>query len=678
MYTDLLSLYHHGLFLGFNERTIKKIKDQRLLNYWVLPMHEETNCVDSNPPSTTTANASLWNIGNRYIYAAREVLYAVAHNVEGEELERNRYWNYISANGRASVFDAYAYSLDLYCRYVWKQLGSLGGIMTGLLVAEFVFIALAVIAWQLDLVRQVAGQRMACFSVFLALPTATLRALVTAPCQVDDDDAASEADDDDLADLAETTTAAEGAASGGGKTKSVRMSVTGKLKGGDEDCKHDDKSKGKAALRKVTDAPSKGGLSSWLMQKHKVVQRLARGTFNRTLKISGKKLQPARGAFVRFLAPLLVWWVAALIIYGVSFTKLGALQGPLTSLQASAHVQYLFARVRVLANLIGFLPPMASPERQELNALLRNDLTVLKEGYFALLYGGVFVTKTDEPDPTANAGVFEDPRIADIFFKTTNCLRLDQSTCWQQGSDWYDITHAGIDAMMQRILNDMAIYLGLPPAEQNVAASCYEGTWRFGATDMYEGLLTAGALFTDTTLRALDLVQKLHAILLAITIGTLVLLLIALLLPFKRQLVTESRRLAGLLSQLPQEADVMGHVKALVLDTAYKKKHPEQTARSWNLAREYPQLLQQPHEQQGMWVALKVAWEEALRHLWIWVLGIQGLQGWAARSNGTSSSSSIMATVMHLRQKRVTGIEVVWFMHEQLQQWPTVWFVVGC
>lgn len=45
-------------------------------------------------------------------------------------------------------------------------------------------VALAVMVWQMDLIRRVAGQRMACFSVFIALPSATLRTMATAPCQV--------------------------------------------------------------------------------------------------------------------------------------------------------------------------------------------------------------------------------------------------------------------------------------------------------------------------------------------------------------------------------------------------------------------------------------------------------------------------------------------------------------
>jgi hypothetical protein len=50
-------------------------------------------------------------------------------------------------------------------------------------------------------------------------------------------------------------------------------------------------------------------------------------------QVNGKKLQPARGAFASFMLPLACWWVAALVIFGVSFNSVQQLQAPLTSLQ---------------------------------------------------------------------------------------------------------------------------------------------------------------------------------------------------------------------------------------------------------------------------------------------------------------------------------------------------------
>jgi hypothetical protein len=36
----------------------------------------------------------------------------------------------------------------------------------------------------------------------------------------------------------------------------------------------------------------------------------------------------------------------------------------------------------------------------------------------------------------------------DIFFKTTDCLRFDKSTCFPPGDKNYQITHSGLDAQV--------------------------------------------------------------------------------------------------------------------------------------------------------------------------------------------------------------------------------------
>lgn len=37
---------------------------------------------------------------------------------------------------------------------------------------------------------------------------------------------------------------------------------------------------------------------------------------------------------------------------------------------------------------------------------------------------------------------------ADIFFKTTDCLRADESTCYKPGDQHYQITHSGLDTQV--------------------------------------------------------------------------------------------------------------------------------------------------------------------------------------------------------------------------------------
>ena len=52
-------------------------------------------------------------------------------------------------------------------------------------------------------------------------------------------------------------------------------------------------------------------------------------------------------------------------------------------------------------------------------------------------------------EPVAPASAFADPAIADLFFRTTRCLRVDQSGCYNDPTDpLYAITHSGLDAQV--------------------------------------------------------------------------------------------------------------------------------------------------------------------------------------------------------------------------------------
>lgn len=80
-----------------------------------------------------------------------------------------------------------------------------------------------------------------------------------------------------------------------------------------------------------------------------------------------------------------------------------------------------------------------------------------------------------------------------------------------------------------------------------------------GAFDLYEGLQTASNMFVQTTLNALSQLSEVHAILLALTVVILAVHVLLLLVPFRRHVLQESMRLAGLLSLLPQVRARAGH-----------------------------------------------------------------------------------------------------------------------
>lgn len=115
--------------------------------------------------------------------------------------------------------------------------------------------------------------------------------------------------------------------------------------------------------------------------------------------------------------------------------------------------------------------------------------------------------------------------------------------------DHYGCACADTNAAACRLLPAIIMtVMASPPC----ALHSYEYTWRVAANDLYEGLARVSDVFVGTTLTALDELDLLHTYLLIASIVVFVGLVLLVLVPFKKRLVTESVRLAGLLSQLPQ------------------------------------------------------------------------------------------------------------------------------
>jgi hypothetical protein len=72
------------------------------------------------------------------------------------------------------------------------------------------------------------------------------------------------------------------------------------------------------------------------------------------------------------------------------------------------------------------------------------------------------------------------------------------------------------------------------------------------ANDLYDGLAQVSDVFVGTTIKALEELQMLHTYLLVASIVVFVAVVVVMLVPFRKKLLHESKKLAGLLSQLPQ------------------------------------------------------------------------------------------------------------------------------
>uniref|UniRef100_A0A383VUJ6 PAS domain-containing protein n=1 Tax=Tetradesmus obliquus TaxID=3088 RepID=A0A383VUJ6_TETOB len=593
---DLTRGYHQMLYLG-KDTTLQPFKDQRLIDYWTYkPLVEQLvlPVTDTGVNVPINGSRTLWEMGNVFVDAGKTLYFH--GNIWKDSMVNTSAWQYVVNNGPGALYTGYAWTLDTFVDYTWRDLTSLSKIIIVLLVVEALVVQLGCMAYEFYLLQRCNVSHMRLFSVFLALPSATVRLMAARQLQVDDD-SREEVDEDDM-ELAEAAAGGNSAAEpavgneagtdGERKQKSVRMVVEGDDSEEDAEENADEpdtpgkqkkgkrrseaagrssgKFKGKSSTAKAAlSAAMKPPVSRFAALRHSAYKALF-GWLDPKFKRNGKKLLASNNVLWRFMVPLLLWVAAVVVIFAVSQNSLKGLQGPLASLDLSAHVLYRVTRCRLAALMLGFSTDAADNEFHRNN--LRSRLLKLRQEYDTLLYGGKMMLAADVQvtfDPVAPAAALTNADVADAFFKTTRCLRKDQSTCYPPDSEWYTITHSGIDAMMNRFLDNMEIFVNLPDELAFVNHTSYVYSTKVVATDLFDALKDSGNLFVRWTISRLESVKQLHIILLVISLACMVLFVMALYRPYARRLHRDSKAVAGLLSQLPAEVDVEGHVKTVVL-----------------------------------------------------------------------------------------------------------------
>jgi hypothetical protein len=88
-------------------------------DHWCLPsgfsgcssvITERTACLQD------VTNVSMWEAGNLYIAAAREVAYVAANKEDGYNITSNRFWLYVQNNGPTILDHGYDSSMDILVR----------------------------------------------------------------------------------------------------------------------------------------------------------------------------------------------------------------------------------------------------------------------------------------------------------------------------------------------------------------------------------------------------------------------------------------------------------------------------------------------------------------------------------------------------------------------------------
>lgn len=117
----------------------------------------------------------------RYLLAEKDMEYNQA--ALKMAAEHTTFFQYIYQNGPESLFKGYVWTLDVYVDFAWAQFGSLSIALIILLSLEL-GVQILCTMYELFILNMANAEGMKHCSVFLALPSATIRSVASRQLQV--------------------------------------------------------------------------------------------------------------------------------------------------------------------------------------------------------------------------------------------------------------------------------------------------------------------------------------------------------------------------------------------------------------------------------------------------------------------------------------------------------------
>uniref|UniRef100_A0A7R9VSG4 PAS domain-containing protein n=1 Tax=Chlamydomonas euryale TaxID=1486919 RepID=A0A7R9VSG4_9CHLO len=493
-HVDEMEEAHYDTFLG-HEPGARKLHDASTYAVWSndAPTFNSTLYMDTSPRSVQAISYGLFQLGNSFIAAVREMQYQMKV-MSSADIFRSRAYNFVTINGPNALFEAYQEALDNLMEATRLHIDGFNTALVVLLVVEGCVLLPLLSWWMWAAVAASENLRLLRWCCLSTLPAPVRLSLATRPAKVSDgDDDASDVNDSSDNDDAEAAQLAQKSAA-------------------------------------APDSASPVGV------------------------------QPTYTRHATFVGPLLLWMAALVGVYAASLAAIAAMRPPVGMLNTAMRVLYRLSRLR-MATMMAVTQQtdlLKDTWRRELNSTARD----LETDYNTLMYGG-------QPTTLENAKFFDEVvastfysrTLADVFFETVKCLRTDLSTCYDEASEWYEATHHGLDTMMRRVLDEAYLLL-----RDNNTVLTHENPraramYYIADRDLYEGMHTSAEIYVEdanagaTFIVTLQLAMLVAVVLLAAAYVRFVMW------PYLRLQDEEADKVAGILSHVPDEVDVVSHTK---------------------------------------------------------------------------------------------------------------------
>ncbi|PNH03659.1 Tiny macrocysts protein B [Tetrabaena socialis] len=598
-----LAELHHGVYLGFRGLRripanfgLRAIWDNPLINITLFydendlahPGHIMPQASEGLPSSSRMMG--LWDAGNLYLAKSLD-LYNNGDSIVAKGINFTAWstWRFIRTNGPPVIFPAYLATLDALVRLTVQESGNIYQLQLIILCLEGGLLCVAASFYMWIMSAKFAHWRHSLYSVFLQIPIGITRGLANMSLQLE----GAEEDEDNGVVAADADVAVQ-TVDGDAKTmdkKGVRMDVSmGKADGqkrttgmpymfglkGLED--NGSGEPGNGAPDTTAGGSSSGrtgggifnALAFW-RGRGKVLPRHLEGKTKRYLV-------PSHILSYALVAPFILWGIAIIAVNLVGYRSLQGMSAPIAALNVVNETLVRFHRmVNYTLEVAGALSVAACSYFKGLLAyelaMWRMDVSVMLYGKEVLQQykqdGGIESTTADldQHYSLATAGILfgSSSRPANLLYYTDSCIAEFPIGCQPEDSKYYQITRNGLDVLLKAQFGSIESLLRQADNVSGLNSTEFNMFWATGQSDMEGGLSMMSALFHGDVQNAYSKVKVQQIAIFAIMWVMLAVFSLVALRPFVPFAKNEMRRIAELLSQLPEEANAEGLVMRVII-----------------------------------------------------------------------------------------------------------------
>ncbi|KAK9807619.1 hypothetical protein WJX72_004477 [[Myrmecia] bisecta] len=518
------------------------------LKLWDFPSVNITFYQDVETPTYVHESMGLWEAGVNFLAAAREVAVTAGQPFIGN-LSADPDWRFIVDNGPDAVGPAYAAAIDIEGVNASVTKDTVMKVLLLLLIFEAITWTLLKFGYVWWMLQQVADERLALYSVFLIVPSAAVKKLASREIRLEAD--ISDSDDEEqvpqdrqvieVHDREEDEEDVKHETLSLAPQRSVRMmqhedSMASNPNGTLPPVASEvDVEAGTGRLIKAAGHTSNtdiaGAAHDMLLQRRSSkhgpvvgtpraaptqpskwsgVQSLVKGVTSwfDVLSLAARASDAARQsrmyttklgltrrlesnwrlgslAVYKLLSPFVAIGTVLFVAYMIMYATM-AKGDSLGRLGLASQCVHRAERVRYFATQLLIESSLGGAHADELTYFrerLTNESQALYDSHLALLYGPL--------DATVGAQIHLTPQQSSLFFTTGDCIREDQSTCYNTTHPFYQATHQGLDTLMLAYYRKAQMLAKDAPAALTPLNERFLFIWEAGGIDLHDGLVTS-------------------------------------------------------------------------------------------------------------------------------------------------------------------------------------------